>query len=130
MIACVGLGLQAFSQDTTDAHRLKQFLKGHENIDCDVDSIRGMTSVERICLNREFQKVDSALNSQVRLLMDELSIFPDSILQKQHTLHQSWVMNRQEQCIMISWGAPSYLHCMVNMTKRRIGEIEYLRKFQ
>ena len=118
------------AQDITDAERLAKlsYMKGADKTNC--DSTSGSNIEHRICLNIEFQRLDSILNVRYDSLLK--SIENDSIKNGITKFHKAWVENRRIQSELISDGLQGhslgiyYLDCMVSTTNRRIEEIEYL----
>ena len=119
---------QVFSQDSSDAERLRQmdYMKLAEKIDC--DSTSGSDLEHRICLNLEFQELDSIMNNNFRELLQRTE--NDSIKIKLREYQLTWVNNRRLQSELISEGYRGhmlgiiYLHCMVEATRSRNKELE------
>ncbi len=117
-------------QDTTDVAQLKtmKYLEYANRVNC--DSTSGSNLEHRICLNLEFQRIDSIMN--LRLVSVLKSIENDSIKTEVIKFHEIWVKNRRFQSKFISNGMNGhmlgiyYLDCMVTTTNRRIEELEYL----
>ena len=118
------------AQDISDADRLAklEYMKNADKINCDNTS---KSNIEhKICLNLEFQRLDSILNVRYNYFLN--SITEETIRKKVTEFHYAWVENRRIQSELISKGLGGhsmgiyYLDCMVNMTERRIEEIEYL----
>jgi len=120
----------ALGQDQTDAERLSQlsYMQYADGINC--DSTSGSNLEHRICLNLEFQKVDSILNNRFSVFLQTLE--NDSLKFEIESFQKQWIKERQLQSKIKSegWRAHMfgiiYLDCMVNLTKRRIEEIEFL----
>ena len=120
----------AFGQDHSDAERLSQlsYMQFSDRINC--DSMNGTTLEHRVCLNLEFQKVDSIMNE--KYIVHLKSIKNDSLKSEVISFHNKWISHRRLQSELYSEGyrghmlGIAYLSCMVNLTKRRIEEIEFL----
>ncbi len=121
---------ELYSQDTSDAERLAAlgYMKLATKINC--DSTSGSNIEHRICLNLEFQKLDSILNKRFITLVQAIN--NDSIKRQIIQFQKSWVTNRRTQCRLISEGLQGhllgiyYLGCMVETTRLRSKEITYL----
>jgi len=121
-----------FSQEISDAERLANldYMKYADKINC--DSTGGSNLERRICLNLEFQTVDSILKIRFNTWVN--SIENDSIRHEINKFQSLWVENRRSQSELISKGFQGhslgiyYLDAMVETTKKRISEIEYLIK--
>lgn len=120
--------LQLYSQDTSDVSRLRKmtYLKYADQINC--DSTTGSNLENRICLNLEFQELDSIMNHNFKELLNETE--NDSIKNKLREYQLIWVKNRRLQSEIISEGyrghtlGITYLHCMVESTRSRNRELE------
>jgi uncharacterized protein YecT (DUF1311 family) len=118
------------AQDSSDAIRLAklEYMENSDKINCDNTSESNIEN--KICLNLEFQRLDSILNVRYDYFLN--SITEETIRTEVIEFHYAWVENRRIQSELISKGLSGhslgiyYLDCMVNMTKRRIEEIEYL----
>lgn len=119
-----------FSQDISDAKRLGEldYMKYADNVNC--DSTSGSNLEHRICLNLEFQKVDSILNVRFNSLLKNIE--NDSIKNEINNFQRLWIENRRIQSELISNGFQGhsigiyYLDSMIKTTKRRIEDIEYI----
>ena len=119
-----------FSQDNTDAKRLAEldYMKYSKNINC--DSTNGSNLEHRICLNLEFQEIDSILNKKFNSLLSMIE--NDSISNQIKVFQKSWIENRRIRSEIISNGFQGhslgiyYLDSMIKTTQIRIEEIEYL----
>lgn len=120
--------VSVFGQDSSDAERLRQmdYMKLAEKIDC--DSTSGSNMEHRICLNLEFQELDSLMNNNFRELLKRTE--NDSIKTMFCEFQLTWVDNRRLQSELISEGYTGhmlgivYLHCMVEATRSRNKELE------
>lgn len=121
---------QLYSQDTSDVHRLRQmsYMEYAGKINC--DSTSGSNLEHRICLNLEFQELDSIMNSNFSELLKRSE--NDSIKNKLQEFQLIWVANRRLQSEILSKGYSGhmlgiiYLHCMVEATRSRNKELEEL----
>lgn len=119
---------QLYSQDTSDVKRLKQmsYMKYAGKVDC--DSTSGSNFEHRICLNLEFQELDSIMNYNFNELLKRSNNDSISIKLKEYQL--TWVNNRRLQSEIISEGYRGhilgiiYLHCMVEATRSRNRELK------
>ena len=119
-----------FSQTQSDAERLSrlEYMKHSKDVDC--NKTNGTSIEQKTCLNLEFQKTDSLLNSQYEKLLNKIKEDPlkDSIIQFQNR----WVLNRRIQAKLVSRGLDGhalgiqYLQSMVQTTKSRTEEIKGL----
>ena len=91
-----------FSQTQSDAERLSrlEYMKHSKDVDC--NKTNGTSIEQKTCLNLEFQKTDSLLNSQYEKLLNKIKEDPlkDSIIQFQNR----WVLNRRIQAKLVSRG--------------------------
>ncbi len=118
----------AMGQDNSDAKRLGrlEYMKDKHLIDC--DNSTGTSLESRICLNLEFQKLDSIMNVRFVELLD-YSV-GDSIKTRFKSFQKAWVENRRLQSMLMSEGYSGhmlgivYLHCMNAATRSRIQELE------
>lgn len=130
-IFLVKLGI---SQDYSDSDLMKsQSYMLHSN-KTNCDSMDGNNLEHKICLNLEFQEVDSVLN--VKLLQYTNKIENDSIKQLIIAYQDAWVLNRRTQSKLETRGYASntksigYISNMVFITRKRIEELEHLIKQQ
>ncbi|MFK8046772.1 MAG: lysozyme inhibitor LprI family protein [Crocinitomicaceae bacterium] len=120
----------AIAQDTSDAKRLKNlgYMKYSSKVNC--DSTNGSNIETRICLNIQFQYLDSTLNSKFKYLLSRIE--NDSVKNQLKQYQSMWVLNRRVQSKLVTEGLEGntagiyYLNCMVETTNRRIEELEYL----
>ena len=120
--------IELIGQDTADAIRLRgmSYMSIANNIDC--DSTSGSNLEHRICLNIEFQKLDSIMNQRFSELLDRT--LNDSIKVVLKENQSVWADNRRLQSEIIANGLQGhifgirYLHCMIESTKSRITELE------
>ncbi|KAA3624619.1 MAG: DUF1311 domain-containing protein [Bacteroidetes bacterium] len=125
--------LNAFGQYDADAVRLSkmEYMKYAQRTDCQNSEFH--SSLEhRICLNLEFQKVDSLLNLKFTKLCSTLD---EPTVKKQIIeYHENWIEYRRLQSKLVSKGYRGhllgivYLDCMVKMTERRIEDVDFLMK--
>ena len=117
------------AQDVSDAERLSKmsYMQFADRVNC--DSI--MSSLEqRICLNLAFQELDSIVEIRFDSLLEVVE--NDSLKIELIDYQKMWGKNRHNQSVIISKGFRGhmlgivYLSAMVNITRRRIEEIEYL----
>ncbi|HCS19251.1 MAG TPA: DUF1311 domain-containing protein [Bacteroidetes bacterium] len=119
LFICTGL----FSQDTTDASRLRMmsYMKYSDQVKC--DSQAGSTLEMRVCLNLEFQKADSILNATFVLKLIPLSDSLQTVLKQEQA---SWVLERRNTSKEESRGFSGnmlgimYLQSMIEITRKRI----------
>jgi len=119
---------QLRAQDTSDVQRLREmhYMSLAGDIDC--DNTTGTNIEHRICLNLEFQKLDSIMNMTFLKLLARTD--NDSIKVKLRENQLSIVNNRRLQSEIISDGYTGhtlgiiYLNCMVESTRSRISELE------
>ncbi|MBP8073235.1 MAG: DUF1311 domain-containing protein [Bacteroidia bacterium] len=122
------------AQDHSDVDRIKSahYMHGAHKSDC--DSLDGNNAQLKICLNFEFQQVDSILNERFIRYLNEIQndSIKKSIVQFQH----AWVLNRRSVSSLESegyvghWMSISFLSSMVFITRKRIEELEYLIKYK
>lgn len=118
------------AQDNSDAVRLKNmsYMRLAGSVSCD-DHANSMLE-QRICLNLEFQSVDSIMNLKFTALLAKFE--EESVQTELKAFQKAWVENRRLQSKLVSTGYRGhmlgiyYLDCMVKTTNRRIEEIEYL----
>lgn len=121
-----------FAQDMSDALRLKdlKYMEFADRTDC--PNTAGSTLEDRICLNLEFQFVDSIMNAKLGKLLK--SIDGDTIARTITTYQEAWVNHRRMKSKIVSSGYRGhmlgiiYLSCMVETTKQRIEELNYVTK--
>ena len=119
---------KGYSQFSTEGSRLASldYMKKTRQVNC--DSTSGTSIEERICLNLQFQKIDSKLN----LLFDEFlqAIEVDSIRNSIIEYQKKWIDNRNNQGILASKGLEGnskgiyYLRSMVITTNLRLQDLE------
>lgn len=123
-----------FSQNTEDVERLSKlkYMEFAERINC--DSTDGTSYETRVCLNLEFQRVDSILNTRLVEYLNSIEV--DSTKTRFIDYHNEWVEYRRFQSKHISKGLRGhslgiyYLDCMVRLTNGKIEELEYLMKYE
>jgi len=126
-----GLVLSSYiqAQDISDAERLSKmsYMKYADGMNC--DSV--MSNLEqRVCLNLEFQELDSIVNLKFDFFLTIVK--NDSLKIKLKNYQKMWIKNRHHQSVVVSEGfrghmlGITYLSRMIDATRRRIGEIEYL----
>ncbi|MEM8526823.1 MAG: lysozyme inhibitor LprI family protein [Bacteroidota bacterium] len=100
-----------------------------DRVNC--DSI--MSSLEqRICLNLEFQELDLIVEVKFNSLLKIVE--SDSLKTELSDYQKVWAKNRHNQSVIASKGYRGhmlgivYLGTMINISRRRIEEIEYLMK--
>ncbi len=114
------------AQDISDAERLANlsYMKYASSVNC--DSTTGSNLEHKICLNLEFQELDSIMNVRFNTLLK--SIESDSQKREIQRLQNAWIENRRTECGIKSEGLRghglgiTYLSCMVKLTSRRIDE--------
>jgi len=119
-----------FAQEISDAERLGRldYMKYASKINC--DSTGGSNLEHRICLNLEFQKLDSVLHVRYAFLLESLE--NDSLKEERKEFQKLWIENRRTQSELLSNGWKGhvlgiyYLDAMIRITKGRIEEIEDL----
>jgi len=119
-----------FAQDYSDAKLMKSmsYMAHVSSVSC--DSMDGNNLEQRICLNIEFQKVDSVLN--VTFLEYFNRIQSDSIAQSIKSFQNDWVLNRRVESRLKSDGYTGhtmgivYLTNMVFITRKRTEVLVYL----
>lgn len=122
----------AFSQYTSDAERLStmKYMELASKVNC--DSVSGSNIETRICLNLEFQYVDSVLNENFIELLGRTE--NDSIKRILQAFQLTWIDNRRLQSELISKGYEGhllgiiYLNCMIETTRNRNTELENILK--
>ena len=129
LILVVFCSCPLFAQYDADAKRLKAmvYMKYAGKMNCNDPDASSLD--HRICLNQEFQKVDAILNEKFTMLLGQVEA--DSTRTKLIDFHKIWIEHRRFQSKRVATGYRGhhlgivYLGCMVNMTKRRIEELEY-----
>jgi len=122
--------LPVFSQRGEDAIRLSKlsYMQISNQINC--DSTSGSNLELKICLNKEFQKLDSIMNSLFTKYTQSIS--SDTTKNAVIEFQTEWVKNRHLQSVILSDGYQGnmasiyYLKCMNISTKLRIEELEAL----
>lgn len=120
-----------FGQDETDAERLASmsYMKYSSTVNC--DSTSGTNLEHKICLNLEFQRVDSILNHRFDLLVSDIE--NDSIREQLMSFQKHWAKNRRMQSVLVTEGLGGhsagiyYLRSMIKSTELRIEELENLK---
>jgi len=118
------------AQDYSDAKLMKSmsYMSYVNNINC--DSMDGNNLEQRICLNLEFQEVDSILNVTFLEYFNRIS--NDSIARSINIFHNAWVVNRRVESRLRSDGYTGhalgivYLTNMVFITRKRTEVLVYL----
>jgi len=118
------------SQYHSDALRLSkmEYMKYAGRTDCNGDFNSSLE--HRICLNLEFQKVDSLLNVNFKKVCE--AIDEPSVKNQIIEYHESWIDYRRLQAKLVSKGYRGhmlgivYLGSMVEMTKRRSQDLNDL----
>ena len=113
---------------TSDANRLfaLHYMELAPKVNC--DSTGGSNLEHKICLNKEFQEVDSLLNMTFNKVLAELP--NDSLKTILHEIQLDWITSRQEQAKIASSGygghilGIKYLSFMITATKGRIEELK------
>lgn len=134
LIIGLSFGVALFAQDYSDSERLAkmEYLKYADRINCDSSNHSNLE--HRICLNLEFQKLDSTMNVRFNSLLKKVK--EDSIKRQFIDFQKSWEDHRRLQSEWIARGSRGhllgiyYLSGMVNSTKKRIEEIEYLMEMK
>ncbi len=119
------------SLSETDAERLAKmdYMKYSKRVNC--DSTSGTNLEHKICLNLEFQRIDSILNQQFDSLMSEIE--NDSIREKIASFQKHWILNRRTQSALAIKGLGGhsagiyYLRSMIKTTELRNEELENLK---
>ena len=118
------------SQDHSDAKFLKtmDYMEFADRIDC--DSTMGDNFSHRVCLNKEFQELDSIMNEHYVTLLASIEV--DSTRSILIDYQAAWVLHRKGMSRIRSDGfrghmlGITYLDCMVTLTQGRIEELDYL----
>lgn len=133
LLLLLSFSLNVFGQYDSDAVRLSkmEYMKYAQRTDCQNTEFH--SSLEhRICLNLEFQKVDSLLNIKFKKLCSTLN--EPTVKQQIIEYHENWIEYRRLQSKLVSKGYRGhllgiiYLDCMVKMTERRIEDVDFLIK--
>lgn len=119
-----------FSQYTIESERLAQlfYMENAHEVNC--DSIGGVSILERICLNKTFQEVDSILNERIQCVLE--AIESDSTKDGMVVYHEAWIENRRAMSKLVvsdlagHQAGIEYLHSMVTITSRRLRELDQL----
>ncbi len=122
------------AQDHSDANLMKSqpYMLHADKADC--DSMDGNNAEHKICLNLEFQKVDSILNKRFLTYIKEIE--SDSIRQKIIEYQNAWVLNRRTESAIEAEGyrghmlSIAYISNMIFITRKRIEELEQLIKYK
>lgn len=115
------------SQDTSDVHRLKnlKYMSLSQNVDCNNTS--GSNLDHRICLNLEFQELDSVMNKMFVRILNLLDNDSTRIELQRYQLE--WVKHRRLHSQILSEGYQGhmlgvrFLYTMIRITRIRIGEL-------
>ena len=125
------LSINVFGQYDSDALRLSkmEYMKYAERTDCQNSEFH--SSLEhRICLNLEFQRVDSLLNVKFSKLCS--TVEQPTVKKQIVEYHENWIEFRRLQSKLVSKGYRGhmlgivYLDCMIKMTERRIKDVNLL----
>ena len=118
------------AQRSEDAIRVSNmgYMQYANAVDC--DSIEGVSLYERICLNIEFQKVDSILTRR----MNTYILMSDDLTERRQkrNYHNIWLENRRFHSNSIArsfnghYKGIYYLELMIISTKKRIEELEMI----
>ena len=130
LILTINMNAQ-FDEDAKRLSQLSYMEKAHQ-VDC--DSMMGTNFESRICLNLEFQRVDSILNVRFQSFVDRVEQIR---LQEEFIdYHKTWIEHRRLISETRSDGyrghmlGISYLASMIASTKARIEELEhFLREY-
>lgn len=126
----IAFSINLTGQYHSDALRLSkmEYMKYAQRMDCQGENNSSLE--HRICLNLEFQQVDSLLNVKFKELcsaIKELSV-KNQIIQ----YHESWIDYRRLQSKIVSKGYRGhmlgiiYLANMVQMTEQRLENVKFL----
>lgn len=120
---------QAFCQRYQDAEVAKNmdYMQFAHKINC--DSTSGSNLEHKICLNLQFQKVDSVMNKMLDYILEHTNVAKDSLLNAQFI----WIKVRRATCTTEvtdltghSQGI-TYLDCMILETNKRITKISEIK---
>lgn len=123
-----------YSQDYSDAKRMKEqpYMQFDFNPRC--DSLDGNNAQHKICLNLEFQKKDALMN---KTFIEYLtSIKNDSIKTEIIKFQDVWVKNRRLVSTLEAQGLQGhmssiyYISSMLFITEQRLEELEFLIDFK
>lgn len=124
--------ITVFAQFNKDAKYLanRSYMRYAKDIDC--ENSTGTTIEMRICLNLEFQEIDSTLNVQFNRLLKETTNKKQK--RKYIKYQKSWIKHRKLQSQAAAKGYNGhmfgilYLETMIMVTQNRVEEIEYVKK--
>ena len=133
LLLLLTLSTNLISQYNSDALRLSkmEYMKYAQRTDCQGDHNSSLE--HRICLNLEFQKVDSLLNVKFRELCSAIS--EPSVKNQIIQYHESWIDYRRLQSKIVSKGYRGhmlgiiYLDNMVRMTEQRVENVKFLLEY-
>lgn len=115
-------------QDTTDVFRLRnlEYMNNTEFVDC--ENLTGTSLEKRICLNKQFQKVDSLLNYNFSILLNNSNSEREKQILKKN--HSEWIIQRRKNSEFESDGFRGhtfgiiYLQTMIEITNIKLEEIK------
>lgn len=123
-----------FTQDYSDSKRMKAqpYMQFNYNPKC--DSLDGNNAQHKICLNLEFQKIDSIMNNTFIEYLT--TIQNDSIKAEIIKFQDIWVNNRRMVSSLKAKGFQGhmlsiyYINSMTFITEKRLEELEFFIEFK
>ena len=122
--------LTGFAQDYSDYESMKTQSYMQNNFDPNCDSLDGNNAQHKICLNLEFQNIDSMMNKKYIEYLSTVKI--DSVKLNIINFQNAWVKNRKKQSQLKALDYKGhissiyYISSMCFITKKRLEELEFL----
>ncbi len=98
------------------------------------DSLDGNNAQHKICLNLEFQKIDSLMNDKFIEYLN--TIESDSIRYSINKFQEIWITDRRQQSILEAEGylghmtSINYINSMIFITEKRLEELIFLLDYE
>lgn len=123
-----------YNQDYSDSKLMKSqsYMQFDFNPNC--DSLDGNNAHHKICLNLEFQKVDSMMNNTFVQYLTFIE--SESIRSEMINFQNNWVKNRRMVSTIEAEGLQGhmfsiyYISSMIFITEKRLEELEFLIDFK
>lgn len=124
IITCIASSCSSIETDAERLSKLK-YMELADKIDCSNQT--GTTLEKRICLNLEFQRVDSILNVKLDSFFE---ILPSEKVKSLKTEQENWLIERSKRSEESSDGFRGhvfgivYLQSMIEITEERIKHLQ------